>query len=77
MDNIPLEELDFSVRAYHVLYLAEKKTAGDIAACSFEDLRKMRNLGMKTLWEIIDKMESLGYDTSAMKPTKAEKEERK
>lgn len=71
VDHIPLEDLDFSVRAYNVMYWAQKRTAGDIAACGFEDLRKMRNLGMKTLWEIVDKMESLGYDTSAMKPPRA------
>lgn len=77
VDNIPLEDLDFSVRAYNVMYWAGKRTAGDIAACSYDDLRKLRNLGLKTLWEIIDKMESLGYDTSAMKPPRAAKQERK
>lgn len=71
VDNIPLEDLGLSVRAYNVLYWAQKRTAGEIAACSFDDLRKMRNLGKKTLLEIVDKMRSLGYDTSAMlSPTK-------
>lgn len=68
VDSIPLRDLGLSVRAYNVLYRAGKQTARDIAACSYDDLRKMRNLGMKTLWEIIDKMKSLGYDTSAMGP---------
>ena len=59
-----LEELDFSVRSYNCL----KKGAGinDLSELlekfeSLKDLKRVRNMGRKSLDEIIDKVHSLGY----------------
>lgn len=59
----PIEALDLSVRAYNVLMRAGIKTVDDIMKKSPDELRKVRNIGQRSLGEVIYKMESLetGY----------------
>ena len=59
----PIEALDLSVRAYNVLIRAGIKTVDDIMEKSPNELRCVRNMGRRSLGEIIYKMESLetGY----------------
>lgn len=64
--NIPLEDMDFSVRSYNCLKRAGVKSITDIAKMDFNQLIRVRNLGRKSMDEIIMKMREYGYDTSAM-----------
>ena len=58
----PIEELDLSVRAYNSLKLAGINTLGEMAIRSISDYKKIRNLGEKTLNEIIEKLRSLSIE---------------
>ena len=50
--NIPIEELNLSVRAYNALYRARIDTIGELALKSKADLKRIRNLGRSCLEEI-------------------------
>ena len=54
-----IEELDLSVRSFNFLKRAGIETVGDLTR-SFEYIVRIRNLGKKSLEEIIQKLESLG-----------------
>ncbi|MBT2655571.1 DNA-directed RNA polymerase subunit alpha [Bacillus sp. ISL-18] len=58
--NLTIEDLDLSVRSFNSLKRNGINTIDDLANKSEEDIRKLRNLGQKSLKEIIDKLESLG-----------------
>ncbi|TWD98603.1 DNA-directed RNA polymerase alpha subunit [Neobacillus bataviensis] len=57
--NLTIEDLDLSVRSFNSLKRNGINTIHDLANKSEEDIRKLRNLGQKSLKEIIDKLESL------------------
>lgn len=50
--NIPIEELDLSVRAYNCLKRAEIHSVSDLLEKTEDDLGKVRNLGKKSIEEI-------------------------
>ncbi len=54
-----IEDLDFSVRTYNCLKRAGINTIGDLVARTEEDMMKVRNLGKKSLEEVIQKLEEL------------------
>ena len=54
-----IEELDLSVRSFNCLKRAGINTVGDIIKHSDEDMMKVRNLGRKSLEEVVAKIESL------------------
>ena len=56
----PIDELDFSVRAYNCLKRASINTLGDLTAKSEIEMMKIRNLGKKSLKEVIDKIKDMG-----------------
>jgi DNA-directed RNA polymerase subunit alpha len=55
-----IEDLDFSVRTYNCLKRAGINSIGDLVARSEDDMMKVRNLGKKSLEEVIQKLEELG-----------------
>ena len=55
-----IEDLDLSVRSYNCLKRASVNTVGDLADKTVEEMMKVRNLGRKSLEEVIQKLESLG-----------------
>ena len=55
-----IEELDFSVRAYNCLKRANIHTLQDLVNMSENDMMKIRNLGKKSLKEVLDKVRDLG-----------------
>ena len=55
-----IEDLDFSVRAYNCLKRAGVNTLGDLTAKSEVEMMKIRNLGKKSLKEVIDKIKDMG-----------------
>ena len=55
-----IEDLDFSVRAYNCLKRAGIHTLQDLVNKSESDMMKIRNLGKKSLKEVLDKVKELG-----------------
>ena len=55
-----IDDLDFSVRAYNCLKRAGVNTLGDLTAKSEIEMMKVRNLGKKSLKEVMDKVKELG-----------------
>ena len=55
-----IEDLDFSVRAYNCLKRAGMHTLQDLVNKSESDMMKIRNLGKKSLKEVLDKIRDMG-----------------
>ncbi len=56
----PIEELDLSVRAYNCLKRAAIHNLSDLTSMSETEMMKIRNLGKKSLKEVIDKIKDMG-----------------
>lgn len=59
--EMTIEELDLSVRSFNCLKRASINTVEDLIMRSEDDMMKVRNLGRKSLEEVITKLESLGF----------------
>ncbi|MCT4508686.1 MAG: DNA-directed RNA polymerase subunit alpha [Tepidibacter sp.] len=57
--EMTIEELDLSVRSYNCLKRAGINTVEELSSKSEEDMMKVRNLGKKSLEEVIQKLEEL------------------
>lgn len=57
-----IENMDLSVRSYNCLKRAGIHTVADLTRKSEEDMLKVRNLGRKSLDEVIAKLRGLGLD---------------
>lgn len=60
--EMPIEELELSVRSYNCLKRAGITTVQDLANKSEADMMKVRNLGKKSLDEVINKLHSLDLE---------------
>ncbi len=60
-----IDELDLSVRSHNCLKRAGINTVEDLVGKSEEDMMKVRNLGRKSLDEVLKKMEELGLALTA------------
>lgn len=60
--EMTIEELDLSVRSFNCLKRAGINTVEDLINKSEDDMMKVRNLGRKSLEEVIWKMASLGFN---------------
>lgn len=56
----PIEEIEFSVRAYNCLKRAGINTVQDLISKKEIEVTKIRNLGKKSLKEVIDKVKEMG-----------------
>lgn len=56
-----IDELELSARSFNCLDRANIKYIGEIALMSESDLMKVKNLGKKSLDEIKDKLEEIGF----------------
>ena len=56
----PIEEIEFSVRAYNCLKRAGINTVQDLISRKEVEVTKIRNLGKKSLKEVIDKVKEMG-----------------
>ena len=56
----PIEEIEFSVRAYNCLKRAGINTMQDLIDKKEVEVTKIRNLGKKSLKEVIDKVKEMG-----------------
>ena len=57
--DVAIEDLDFSVRTYNCLKRAGINTIGDLVARSEDEMMKVRNLGKKSLEEVIEKLHDM------------------
>ena len=60
--EMTIEELDLSVRSFNCLKRAGINTVEDLINKSEEDMMKVRNLGRKSLDEVVLKLSSLGFE---------------
>lgn len=58
----PIEELELSVRSFNCLKRSSISTVGDLANKTENDMMKVKNLGKKSLDEVIAKLRDLGLD---------------
>ena len=58
--ELTVEELDLSVRSYNCLKRAGINTVEDLAVKTSEEMMRVRNLGKKSLEEVINKLTDLG-----------------
>jgi DNA-directed RNA polymerase subunit alpha len=60
--TMKIDELDLTVRSFNCLKKAGVESVGELAKFTMNDLLKIKNLGRKSLEEIIEKMKELGFD---------------
>ena len=60
--EMPIEELELSVRSFNCLKRAGISTVEDLANKTENDMMKVKNLGKKSLDEVIAKLHDLGLD---------------
>ena len=58
--DMNIEELELSVRAYNCLKRAQINTVEELVSKTEDEMAKTRNLGRKSLEEIMEKLEKLG-----------------
>ena len=58
--DMPIEEMDLSVRSYNCLKRANINTVEDLTKKSREDMLKVRNLGLKSIDEVLEKLAEYG-----------------
>ena len=59
--EMTIEELELSVRAYNCLKRAGINSVAELVQRNQEDMMKVRNLGRKSLEEVMAKLDSLGF----------------
>ncbi|MBP3619585.1 MAG: DNA-directed RNA polymerase subunit alpha [Clostridia bacterium] len=59
--ELPIEEMDLSVRSYNCLKRAGINTIQDLLKKTRADMFKVRNLGAKSVEEVIQKLEGYGF----------------
>lgn len=62
--EMTIEELDLSVRSFNCLKRAGINTVEDLISKTEEEMMKVRNLGRKSLEEVVAKLASLGFGLS-------------
>ena len=60
--EMPIEDLELSVRSYNCLKRAGIHTVADIVNKTEQDMMKVRNLGKKSLEEVMAKVKNLGLE---------------
>ena len=58
--HMTIEELDLSVRSFNCLKRANINTVADLISKTEDEMMKVRNLGRKSLEEVIGKLEAMG-----------------
>jgi DNA-directed RNA polymerase subunit alpha len=70
----PIEDLDLSVRAYNCLKRSGITKVGQVLEMSEEDLLAVRNFGQKSLDELRQRLQALGYVSAADQAASADDE---
>ena len=58
--DMPIEEMELSVRSYNCLKRANINTVEDLTQKTREDMLKVRNLGLKSIDEVLEKLNEYG-----------------
>ena len=64
--TIPIEDLELSVRAFNCLKRANIHTIGDLTGKTEDELGKIRNLGKKSVEEILEKLQSYNEGNNSL-----------
>lgn len=65
--NAGIETLDLSTRSFNCLKRAGRNTIRDVLDMTADDFLQCRNLGKKSMAEIFQRLELMGYDTMPLK----------
>ena len=60
--DITIDEMELSVRSFNCLKRAGINTVHDLTSKTEDEMMKVRNLGRKSLDEVIEKLHSMGLD---------------
>ena len=71
IEDITIEELEFSVRSFNCLKRANIYCLGDLLKRTERELMEIKNFGRKSAEEVIERMKQLGY---ALKPGRVKDE---
>ncbi|GKU77197.1 DNA-directed RNA polymerase subunit alpha C-terminal domain-containing protein [Paenibacillus sp. L3-i20] len=71
--DIPIDQLEFSVRAYNCLHSSGIKYASELTDIKIEDLLGIKNMGSLSAKEILSVMQNIVFQTSDDLQTKSEK----
>ena len=63
--DMNIDELELSVRSYNCLKMAGINTVAEMCNRTSEDMMKVRNLGRKSLEEVLGKLKELGLELNA------------
>ena len=63
--ELTIEELDLSVRSFNCLKHANINTVEDLISKTEDDMMKVRNLGRKSLEEVINKLAMMGLSLAS------------
>jgi len=63
--KMKIEELDLTVRSFNCLKKAGIEEVGQLSRLGLNELLKIKNLGRKSLDEILEKMRELGFDLTS------------
>lgn len=72
--DIPIKDIEFSVRSRNCLKRTDIKTIGDLAAKTAAELLQIKNFGMKSLNEVKEKLTQYNLGLREEKPAAEEKE---
>lgn len=62
--DLPIDEMEFTVRTYNALYRAGIRIVRQLVALSLEELKNVLNLGEKSVDEVVIKLKNLGFELS-------------
>ena len=65
--DMTVEELDLSVRSFNCLKRAGINTVGELTNKTEEDMMKVRNLGKKSLEEVVSKLNEMNLSLKTEK----------
>jgi DNA-directed RNA polymerase subunit alpha len=68
--EMTIEELDLSVRSFNCLKRANINTVEDLVSKTQDEMIKVRNLGRKSLEEVIQKLAMMGLSLASDEETK-------
>ena len=63
--QMTIEELDLSVRSFNCLKRANINTVEDLISKTEDEMMKVRNLGRKSLEEVINKLAMMGLSLAS------------
>lgn len=75
--DMTIDELDLTVRSYNCLKRRRVNTVGELVEYTLEDLMRFRNMGRKSIREVVEKVHNLGlsFKDEIYKTKKEEKED--